>query len=82
MVDTAISLLGRTFSRVKKQRDARKGAFRVAVGSFLQRFVAPHILTVAALGAITYGVFQASIIAGWIVAGFSALIVDWKVQDS
>jgi hypothetical protein len=39
------------------------------------------LLTVAGLGCIDVGAFEAHPIAGWIVTGLSVLILDWKIDQ-
>lgn len=38
------------------------------------------LLTVAGLGCIDVGAFEAHPIAGWMVTGVSVLLLDWKLE--
>lgn len=69
------SLLGR-ISVAAAARRRRPGAARVAAFTALAR---QHVVTVAALTAVDIGCWQASPVAGWIVAGVSALVLDFAV---
>ena len=68
------SLLGK-FATVLGDGTARRLAERAAAA------VREHLPTVAGLGAMTFGAFQAAAAAGWIVAGVSLLVLEWKVRD-
>lgn len=66
--ESALGVLGRWLRR--RQRE---------VSAFLavaMRFV----LMVGGLAAVTYGVFQASHVAGWIVGGLALLVVEAMVK--
>lgn len=39
-----------------------------------------HVVTVAALSSIDFGVFRASSVAGWIVCGVSLLVLDFAIR--
>jgi hypothetical protein len=68
------SLLGKVAGSLGRSVRARR---RVAA---LAAAVREHCVTVAAFGAVDYGAFQASHVAGWIVGGVLLLIADWKIQ--
>lgn len=62
---------------LNRPRDGRKAkalAARIAVAA------REHLTTVAALGAIDLGAFQASRVAGWIVLGVCLLLAEWKIR--
>lgn len=39
-----------------------------------------NLLTVAGLGCVDVGVFEANTVAGWIVTGVTVLLLDWKLE--
>ena len=39
-----------------------------------------HLTTVVAFAAMNVGLFQASSVAGWIGAGVSLLLLEWKIS--
>lgn len=42
--------------------------------------LAPSALTVAGLGCIDIGVFEANTIAGWIATGISLLVLEYRID--
>lgn len=68
------SLLGRVAGSLGRSARGRKRVSAAAA------FVREHCVTVAAFGAVDYGAFQASHVAGWIVGGVLLLVADWKIQ--
>jgi hypothetical protein len=62
---------------LNKPRDGRKVKAFVLVLAGAAR---EHVTTVAAFGAIDFGCFRASPVAGWIALGVSLLIVEFKVR--
>jgi hypothetical protein len=44
--------------------------------------LAPSILSIAGLGCIDTGVFQANTVAGWIVTGLSLLVLEYRVDGT
>ncbi|MEY9876633.1 hypothetical protein ABH931_006143 [Streptacidiphilus sp. MAP12-33] len=44
--------------------------------------LAPSALTIAGLGCIDTGVFQANTIAGWIATGISLLILEYRIDGT
>ncbi len=65
--------------RASRWRPVLAGAGRVA-RSVAARVV-PNLLTVLGLASISVGVFLASPIAGFIVAGVLLLVLDYAVED-
>ena len=68
------SLLGK-FARALGDGTARRLAGQAAAAA------REHLATVTALTAVSYGAFQAAAAAGWIVAGLSLLLLEWKVRE-
>lgn len=44
--------------------------------------IAPSALTIAGLGCIGTGVFEANTVAGWIATGISLLVLEFRVDGS
>ena len=44
------------------------------------RRLSGSVLTVAGLGCVDVGVFEANTVAGWIVTGVTVLLLDWKLE--
>jgi len=42
----------------------------------------PNLLTIAGLGCVDVGFFEANKILGWVGAGLAILILDWKGESS
>lgn len=51
-----------------------------AVATKMAAAVREHLPTIAALAAVDLGSFEACRPAGWIVAGVSVLLLEWKVR--
>jgi hypothetical protein len=72
-------------------KTARRPRFSEAVARVGRRAVAQvqatasrlsgSLLTVAGLGCIDVGCFEANTVAGWIVTGLSILTLDWKLDS-
>ena len=68
------SLLGKLSSALAGGRGRRLAALAGAAAR-------EHLPTVAGLGAVCFGAFEAAAPAGWIVTGLSLLVLEWKVRD-
>jgi hypothetical protein len=69
------SLLGRVVSVLHSRSRLRAGRpSRIAAA------VQEHAMTFAAMAAVTVGMFHLSFTAGWVSAGVSLLLADFKIQ--
>jgi len=69
------SLLGAVIGVLHARSRRRSGR-----PSRLAAAVQEHVLTFAALTAVTVGMFHLGFVAGWVSVGVSLLIADFKIQ--
>lgn len=70
------SLLGKAAATVKARRKSPGRRLDAALAAARE-----HVVTVAALASVDFGVFRASSVAGWIVTGLSLLAFDFAIRD-
>lgn len=68
------SLISRVIAACTSTPRSRRRAAAIA------SVVVDNMTTVAAFAAVDYGVFLASHVAGWIVAGVLSLALEWKIR--
>ena len=68
------SLLGMALGAVQARAKAKGRASRVA------DYLRENLLTVAGLAAVDVGMFHLGVTVGWVAAGVSLLLLDFKAQ--
>jgi hypothetical protein len=68
------SLIGTVLAGVQARARARGASSRLAAA------VRENVMTFAGLAAVDTGMFHLGTVAGWVAAGVSLLLIDFKIQ--